>query len=304
MKIDRLFSILMMIINKEKITAKELAEHYQVSVRTIQRDIDTLSMAGIPIYAESGKNGGYQLLDGYKLDMNFLNTKEAKVIRSILDNLGQIAPYLDIKAISNKFSAIPLKEPQDDKLVMQLTPLINEGNLRNNIEIIAKARDSYHKIYMRYIDINFQETDRIICPYTLVMMGTTWYVYGYCDLREDFRIFKLSRIVECSLLNEEFFVKETPKPAPWENNLDSERENTKIILEVDKVLQGKISDYVDYKDCIIKNDKIIVTLNYPVDQWLYSFLFGLVPYVKILEPTWLRVEFIKRLNLAMEKNTL
>lgn len=71
MKIDRLFSILMIIINKEKITAKELSEHFQVSVRTIQRDIDTLSMSGIPIYAEIGKNGGYQLLDNYKLDMNF-----------------------------------------------------------------------------------------------------------------------------------------------------------------------------------------------------------------------------------------
>lgn len=195
MKIDRLFSILMIIINKEKITAKELSEYFQVSVRTIQRDIDTLSMSGIPIYAEIGKNGGYQLLDNYKLDMSFLNTKEAKVIKSLLGSLEQAVPYLDIKSVSNKFSMIPSDESEDNKIIVKLNPLINEENFKNNIEIIAKARDSYNKINIKYIDANFKETNRIICPYTLVMMGSIWYLYGYCDLRKDFRLFKLSRIV-------------------------------------------------------------------------------------------------------------
>lgn len=304
MKIDRLFSILMIIINKEKITAKELSEHFQVSVRTIQRDIDTLSMSGIPIYAEIGKNGGYQLLDNYKLDMNFLNTKEAKVIKSLLGSLEQAVPYLDIKSISNKFSMMDSDESEDNKIIVKLNPLINEENFKNNIEIITKARDSYNKINIKYIDANFKETDRIICPYTLVMMGSIWYLYGYCDLREDFRLFKLSRIVSCNLLEEEFVVMETPKPSPWEYNLDYAREGTNIILEIDKALQGKLIDYIDYRNCKIVNDKIIVNLNFPVDEWLYSFLFGLIPYVKIIQPVWLREEFLERLKLCMEKNNL
>ena len=304
MKIDRLFSILMIIINKEKITAKELSEHFQVSVRTIQRDIDTLSMSGIPIYAEIGKNGGYQLLDNYKLDMNFLNTKEAKVIKSLLGSLEQAVPYLDIKSVSNKFSMMDSDELEDNKIIVKLNPLINEENFKNNIEIIAKARDSYNKINIKYIDANFKETDRIICPYTLVMMGSIWYLYGYCDLREGFRLFKLSRIVSCDLLEEEFIVMETPKPSPWEYNLDYEREGTNIILEIDKALQGKLIDYIDYRNCKIINDKIIVNLNFPVDEWLYSFLFGLIPYVKIIEPVWLREEFLERLKLCMKKNNL
>ncbi len=304
MKIDRLFSILMIIINKEKITAKELSEHFQVSVRTIQRDIDTLSMSGIPIYAEIGKNGGYQLLDNYKLDMNFLNTKEAKVIKSLLGSLEQAVPYLDIKSISNKFSMMDSDESEDNKIIVKLNPLINEETFKNNIEIITKARDSYNKINIKYIDANFIETNRIICPYTLVMMGSIWYLYGYCDLREDFRLFKLSRIVSCDLLEEEFVVMETPKPSPWEFNLDYAREGTNIILEIDKALQGKLIDYIDYRNCKIVNDKIIVNLNFPVDEWLYSFLFGLIPYVKIIEPVWLREEFLERLKLCMEKNNL
>lgn len=304
MKIDRLFSILMIIINKEKITAKELSQHFQVSVRTIQRDIDTLSMSGIPIYAEIGKNGGYQLLDNYKLDMNFLNTKEAKVIKSLLGSLEQAVPYLDIKSISNKFSMVDSDESEDNKIIVKLNPLINEENFKNNIEIITKARDSYNKINIKYIDANFIETNRIVCPYTLVMMGSIWYLYGYCDLRKDFRLFKLSRIVSCDLLEEEFVVMETPKPSPWEYNLDYTREGTNIILEIDKELQAKLIDYIDYRNCKIVNDKIIVNLNFPVDEWLYSFLFGLIPYVKIIEPVWLREEFLERLKICMEKNNL
>lgn len=304
MKIDRLFSILMMIINKEKITAKELSEYFQVSVRTIQRDIDTLSMAGIPIYAESGKKGGYQLLDNYKLDMNFLNTKEAKVLSSLLGSLEQTVPYLEVKSISNKFSTRLSNEEEDNKIVVKLNPLISEDNLKENLHIIAKARDNCYKINIKYIDTNFQETDRTICPYTLVMMGSTWYIYAYCDLRKDFRMFKLSRVVSCSLLNEEFIIRETPKPLPWEVNLDSGREITEITLEIDKILQGKLLDYIDYRSCRIVGDKIIVKLNFPVDEWLYSFLFSLVPYVKIVEPIWLKEEFVKRLKISLEKNNL
>jgi len=304
MKIDRLLSILMMIINKERITARELSEYFQVSVRTIQRDIDTLSMAGIPIYSEVGKKGGYQLLNDYKLDKNFLKIDEAKVINTLLESLQKSVPYSEIKSAFNKFSMLLPSESEDDKIVVKLNPLINKKRFKDNLDIMAKARDSYNKIHIKYIDASFQESDRIICPYTLVLLGSTWYVHGYCELREDFRMFKLSRIISCKLLDEEFVVKETPKPLPWESNFDSGRPSTKIKLEIDKSFQVKLPDYIDYEDCTVIDDKIIVNLNFTVDEWLYSFLLGFVPYVKIIEPSWLREEFVNRLKLSIEKNKL
>lgn len=304
MKIDRLLSILILIVNKEKVTAKELAEHFQVSIRTIQRDIDTLSAAGIPIYAEVGHNGGYQLLDNYKLDKSFLNSSEAKVILSLLESLEQAVPYSEVKSIVNKFSLISPEESEDNKIVVKLNPLINQYNFKENLNTLARARDSYHKVHIKYVDANFKESHRIICPYTLVMLGSTWYIYGYCALREDFRMFKLSRIISCEVMEEEFEVIETPKPLPWDINLDGGRESTNIVLEIDKVLQGKLPDCIDYNDCTFEENKIIVNLNFPVDEWLYSLLFGLAPYVKVIEPAWLREEFVNRLKLAIEKNIL
>lgn len=304
MKIDRLLSILMMLITKKKVTAKELSDYFKVSVRTIQRDIDTLSVAGIPIYAEVGVKGGYQILDKYKLDRSFVNTNEAKVLISLLESLEQTVPYSEVKSIFNKFSMIFPNDSDTNKIVVKLNPLINQSNLKDNLDIMAKARDNYHKVHIKYVDTNFQESNRIVCPYSMVMMGSTWYIYAYCELRQDFRMFKLSRILSCRLLNEKFIVRETPKPSPWDNNLDSERESTKITLEIDKILQGKLPDYIDYRNCRVIEDKIVVNLCFPVDEWLYSLLFGLVPYVKIIEPVWLREEFIKRLKLSIEKNKL
>ncbi|MGF7060224.1 helix-turn-helix transcriptional regulator [Brassicibacter mesophilus] len=304
MKIDRLLSILMIIINKEKITAKELSEYLQVSVRTIQRDIDTLSMAGIPIYAEVGKKGGYQLLNNYKLDKNFLSTNEAKILSSFLESLEETVPYSEVKSIFNKFSMMFPGQAEDNKIVVKLNPSIKQKNLKDNIDIIAKAIDNRYKVHIKYIDANFYESDRVVCPCTLVMMGSTWYAHVYCELREDFRMLKLNRIVSCDLLDEEFIVKEIPKSLPWENNLDSGRKGTKIILEVDKILQGKLPDCIDHKNCKVIKDKIIVNLCFPIDEWLYSLLLGLVPYVKIIEPDWLREEFVKRLKLSIEKNKL
>ncbi len=304
MKIDRLLGILMILINRKKVTAKELSDYFEVSVRTIQRDMDNLNMAGVPIYADVGKNGGYQLIDNYKLDKNFLDVNEAKVLIAFLQNLQQTVPYSEVKSMFNKFLMLHPKELKDNKIVVKLNPLINEKILKDNLDKIAKARDKCLKVQIKYIDMNFQETDRTIFPYTLVMMGATWYIYAYCDLREDFRMFKLSRIISCEILSEEFSVKEMPKILPWDNDLDSRRESTKIILEIDKILQGKLPDYFDYKDCRVENNKIIVDLCFPVDEWLYSLLAGLVPYVKIIKPDWLREEFTRRLKLCIEKNNL
>lgn len=304
MKIDRLLGIIMMIMNKGRVTSTQLSEYFQVSVRTIQRDLDTLSAAGIPIYAEVGKKGGYQLLDQYKLDRNFLNTKEAKILISLLESFENAIPYSEVKSVFNKFSVMMEDDTEESKIVVKLNPWVNQKEFKHNLDVLTKARDDHYKIQMKYIDSNLQESHRIICPYTLVMMGTTWYVYAYCQLREDFRMFKLNRILSCELLYEIFEMKKPPTALPWENSMDSGRENTKIILQVDRVLQGRLSDYIDYKNCKIDGDKMIINLYYPVDEWLYSFLFGFVPHVKIVEPEWLREEFIKRLRLSIERNIL
>ena len=95
--------------------------------------------------------------------------------------------------------------------------------LKEHLRIISQARDKQYKIAMTYYNNNFNKTTRIICPYTIVMLGSHWYVYGYCDLRSDFRMFKISRIIKCNITSENFKLKELPSSLPWENNLYSNK---------------------------------------------------------------------------------
>lgn len=302
MKIDRLIGILMILVNKDKVTAKYLANHFEVSVRTIQRDIDTLTLAGIPLYADVGVNGGYQLMDDYKLEKGFLNKNEAGFLVSFLKGLEKAAPYSEMKSITQKFSTLTDSEIDSNKLAIHLNPGLDTKLFRAHLSMLSKARDELKKIHITYLNIDFGKTTRIICPHTLVLYASNWYVFAYCELRSDFRMFKLHRIIDCEILSESFELKLLPEPLPWENQLDSKKETTKMVLEINKKLQGKLPDYFGPDVCDIRDDCIIVTIDFPLDEWVFGLLMSLVPHIKVLEPASLRREFTQRLKKCFDLN--
>lgn len=301
MKIDRLLAITMLLINKKKITAKELAAYFEVSVRTIQRDMDHLTMAGVPIYSDVGKSGGYSIAPGYKLNNNFLNTDEANMLVALLKNFENLIPYEAAKSMTNKLRTLLPEDGKDEKVIFSVSPHVRESQYQAHMSTITKARESHKKISMTYIDANFKETTRVIAPYRLVMMGAAWYVFGYCDEREDFRMFKVSRIMECQQLTETFELQPMPEKLPWEDIADGSKKSTLLILEIDLCLKGHIPDYFDYRSCKVLEDRIVVSVTYPVDEWLYSLLLSLVPHIRVVEPKWVQDEMIHRLEVGLQK---
>lgn len=301
MKIDRLLAITMLLINKKKITARELAEYFEVSVRTIQRDMDNLTIAGVPVFSDVGKNGGYSIVEEYKMDKNFLNVDEANILISLLKNIEKLVPYEEAKTMTNKLKAIFPEQDIDEKVVFSLSPHVRETQYLEHMEVITKAREAHKKVNMSYIDANYKETIRVICPYRLVMMGSVWYVYGYCDERLDFRLFKVNRILTCQMLEETFELHPMPKKVPWEEITDDSKVSTSMILEIDSCLKGQIPDYFDYRSCKVLEDRIIVSVDFPIDEWMYSLLLSLVPHVRVVEPQWVRDEMIRRMENGIKK---
>ncbi len=294
----------MMLINKKKVTAKQLSEYFEVSIRTIQRDMDTLSIAGVPLYADVGVNGGYKLLDDFRLEKGFLNKDEASILFTFLKGLESETPYAEVKSIDNKFSSLDMNELDASKLVIQLSPTYDSSNFKVHLSLISKARDKQQKLKITYYNVDFNVTTRIICPYSLLLLSSTWYIYAYCDLRSDFRMFKINRIADLELMDESFELRQTPEKPPWETNMDSDRKSEEIILEIDKNFQSKLPDYFEPSNCQVLEDKIIVHLNFPIGEWLYSLLMGLVPHIKIIKPASLRKGFIQRLEKSLKTNTL
>ncbi|MDA3810475.1 MAG: YafY family protein [Spirochaetaceae bacterium] len=196
MKVERLISILMLLLNKRKLTAKELAEYFEVSVRTIQRDMDTLCSAGIPIYGDVGKYGGYQLTENYKLDRSFLTVNEMDTLVTMLKGFSDTLFNDSIKTILEKMGGLNKTSTNLGNFQIDMTPWGADKGFLETLNHINKAIEEKRFVSFEYYDLYNNKTLRKVEPYITILKSGSWYIYGYCLLREEYRLFKISRIFE------------------------------------------------------------------------------------------------------------
>ncbi|WBW95599.1 helix-turn-helix transcriptional regulator [Oceanirhabdus sp. W0125-5] len=302
MKIDRLISMLLTLVNREKVTAKELAEKFEVSIRTVQRDMDTLSAAGIPVYSDVGKSGGYSLLENYKIDKSFLKNEEASLLMSFINSLVKAVPNSDVKSIYQKL-VTSLPEEQNNeyrKFIFQINPWVEDTNFNNQLKELSQAIEERNRVKIEYYDLDNNKTKRLIEPYSLIMKGGTWYLHAYCKLRNDFRLFKLSRITDQEILVEKFTISESFKP--WEYADSEEIHTERIVLVFKDTVRGRLLDHFNKEQIEYGEKEIRVVVHYPDDEWLYSLLLSFVPYVKVIEPEHVRDKFVQKLMSGLEMN--
>jgi predicted DNA-binding transcriptional regulator YafY len=204
MKIDRLLGIIMLLIQQRGMTAKALAEHFDVSVRTIQRDIDTLSISGIPITALKGPNGGYGLLESYTLDKTFLKPEELSLLTDLINGFGHIIRDAKLLNLTDKINALN-QEPRNEYeslIRFDFMPWLPHIHIKEKLEAITKAITSRSLVSITYINQKSEETERTIECYQLWLKENSWYVYAFCREKNEFRIFKLNRIKALQLSEE------------------------------------------------------------------------------------------------------
>lgn len=194
MKIDRLISIIMILLERKKVSATKLAEMFEVSPRTIYRDIETINLSGIPIVTYPGANGGIGIMEEYKIDKKLFTTSD---IATLLMGIGSISRVMNNEEIINtlakikglvsdeQISDIELKSSQ---ITIDLTPWMGNKNMEINLEKIKKAMDEKKYLYFEYSDRSGKNSNRKIEPYRLVLKESHWYLQGYCSSKEDFRI--------------------------------------------------------------------------------------------------------------------
>ena len=303
MKIDRLLGIVIMLINKKKVTARQLSEYFEVSLRTIQRDMDTLMMAGIPVFADVGMHGGYQLVDNFKLEKGFLSRDEASILLTFLQELEGVTPYSEVDSIYNKFSSLGSVGLDHSKLIVRLHADNRSGAMKEHLALLSRASVEQIKVRMTYYDVDFRVTERVVCPYTLALLGSTWYFYGYCELRSDFRMFKVSRIADCRITEEPFEVRETPDTMPWDTDMAREDEIEEVVVEIDRNLKFRLPDLFSPANCKVMDDRIVAQLHVVVGEWLFTQLMGLVPYITVIAPDYVREAFVARLQESIQRNS-
>ena len=276
---NRLFEIIYILMQKRKITAKELADRFEVSTRTIYRDIETLSRANIPIYASKGKDGGIGLLDEYVLNKTILSEEEQNQILFALQGMEE-AKGQDEKDILNKLSAL-FNKKVNDWIKIDFSNWSDAKEER--FEIIKSAILNKRLIQFTYYNSNGEESKRIVEPLQIWFKDKSWYLISYCKLKQDYRIFKIARIKEVKML-QEHFERELPKEEKDENY------NLKIIeleLEINKAMTYRVYDEFESEEITKKEDgNFIVKVEYPENEWVYGYILSFGEYAKVLSPSY------------------
>lgn len=271
---NRLFEIVYILMQKKKITAKELAEKFEVSTRTIYRDIESLSRANIPIYSSKGKDGGIGILEEYVLNKTVLSEEEQNQILFALQGMKKIAG--EDKDILEKISTIFNKKVNDWIKI----DFSNWGK-EEKFELIKTGILNKKQLEFTYYNSNGDKTKRIVEPLQIWFKDKSWYLISYCKLKEDYRIFKVARMKEIKVL-EKHFERELPKEQKEEKY---KLKNIALELEISKEMAYRVYDEFEDNE-ITKNEdgSFRVKVEYPETDWIYGYILSFGENIKVISP--------------------
>lgn len=291
MKIDRLIGILSVLLQEEKVTAPELAEKFEVSRRTVNRDIEDLCRAGIPIRTVQGAGGGICIMEGYRMDRTLLTSKDMQMILAGLRSLDSVSGSHYYGQLMEKIKAGASDFVSGrDSILIDLSSWYKDS-LPPKIEMIQAAIEDRRRISFQYYAPK-GESSREIEPYYLIFKWASWYVWGWCLKREDFRLFKLNRMDALRVLEDQYAVRTAPIPD----------------LSNEKLFQGEVKVKAVFKqemkwrlveefgpDCFkTQADGTLLFCNeYADEENLINWMLTFRDQVEVLEPENLRRELLK-----------
>lgn len=312
MKDSRLFKMVYYILDKKHVTAPELAEKFEVSVRTIYRDIDAISSAGIPVYATTGRNGGIEILDGYVLEQSVFSDKEKQDILAALQSVSVVNSSYE-KEMLTKLSAL-FHIRSDHWFEVDFSRWGNEAQDNTTFELLKNAVILHKAVSIVYVNARGEKSKRKIYPLKMKFKGREWYLKAYCVEKSDFRIFKCNRMIRIELLEEEFAPMDYPDEAGTPKSGEHLRHESNaegwaggrqshIVLRFPKECAFRIYDEFEANTIQEQdNGDFIVSVTMREDYWLTGYLLSFGTQVEILEPVHLRETIARQAKLIYEKN--
>lgn len=288
MKLDRLIGVLSVLLQKESVTAPELAERFEVSRRTIGRDIEDLCKAGIPIVTTQGVGGGIRIMDGFSMDKTLLTSKDMQMIMAGLRSLDSISgsQYYSqlmekIKVGSSEFVS------GDDSILIDLSTWYKDS-LTPKIGLIQDAIELKKTIRFWYYSPK-NEMEREIEPYYLIFKWTNWYVYGWCTLRQDYRLFKVNRMDQMRHVSDFVMRENVPLPDLDDKRIFPTQNIVKAVFEPEMkwylIEQFGVDSFTEAPD-----GRLLFEYEYSDMESLLSWMLTCRDSVTVLEPETVRNE--------------
>lgn len=301
MSANRLFEIIYLLLEKKRLTAGELAARFEVSVRTIYRDVDALSAAGVPIYATQGKGGGVALMDHYVLDRTTFTEEEQRQLLTALQSLPENARAGAGDTLA-KLSGL-FRRQEADWLQVDLSRWGSGAADNRKFEALKSAILERKAIHFGYVSSYGQATDRLAFPARLVFKGQGWYMQAYCPDKEDYRTFKVSRILRLGVLEEPFEMELTPPPIETEGP-PPEAFCVPIRLRLSPAMAYRVYDEFG-ESCIshLEDGALLVEIAFPDDGWLYGYLLSFGAALEVLEPERVKERLAALAKEIWQKNS-
>ncbi len=286
---------MVLLLRKERVQAKEMAEMFDVSVRTILRDVEAINLAGIPIVTYQGAKGGIGIAEGYRLDKSVLTEDDMSAILSTLSGIAGTIPGGRYEVLMEKLrnilpaSQLEVLDSKVKQLVIDLSPWGGGGMLKESTAIIRKAIENRKEISFTYMDTEGKRTERKVEPYSLVLKGQNWYLYAWCHIRQDFRLFKLSRIKELSVLDSSYEPKKVSMDQldleePWRTSDNMVTLELVFEKELDSIVVDWFGDELERQD----DGKLLVKTVLPENHWLYGYILSFGMGVEVVSPPHIR----------------
>ena len=296
MRESRLFRIVYYLLQNGKATAPELAQKFDVSIRTIYRDIDSISSAGIPIYAAQGKGGGISILNDYTLDKCLFSEQEQELMLSALQGMIATTEKNSNELLTKLSGLFQIKST--NWIEVDFSDWAHRTPQQDTFNIIKEAIFQKRIISFCYFSGKGNKEKRNVRPIRLVFKSKSWYLYSFCLLRNDYRFFKLTRIKELEMLSETF----TQDFTPTKTEKQIQVENTVAVkLKFDR--QAAFRVYDEFTDNITEDSQgnLYVQVDLPDNEVLYSYVMSFSDSVEIIEPQSIREQMKKRLQKMQEK---
>ncbi|MFJ7744526.1 helix-turn-helix transcriptional regulator [Peribacillus sp. NPDC097295] len=300
MKLERLISMIYKLLNNEVLSASMLAEEFQVSTRTIYRDIDVICAAGFPVLSFQGNKGGFGMMDGYKMDKSLLGSYDVDSLITVLRSLSTVFEDERVQGTIERLQTVGTK-PQMPSLAMDFETLRTDPVALRHLRTGIMERKV---VRFDYINANNECTTREMEPLQLHFKYGNWYIYGYCRRRRDYREFRLSRMMNSFLTEETFqphdelLIEARTVESGWQGQVSD------VVFRIGPKALAEAMDHFHQAEKQLHDDGSMI-MRIPVYQplearWLWSFLLSLGSGVEVLEPLELRGILKEQLQNALK----
>ena len=299
MKIERLLSITVLLLNRKRVVAQELADRFEVSVRTVYRDIQTLNGAGIPVVTYQGYGGGLCIPDNYKLSRQLLTFDDMLSILTTLKGVNRTLKNNDVEVAIEKIAALipedkdELYQKYSDSFIVDITGWGVGKRFQKTVKTVHGAVSKTVLLSFSYTGADGRKSQRLVEPHTLILKNFTWYLFAFCRVRGDFRLFRLSRM-RLLVLEKNHFSRR--KVDPWQSLYDhGDRPVVDLVLKFVPKLKIKVEEYFEEDQLQYEIDgSIIAKITLPEDDWILSFLLGFGSDMEVISPLHWRERLYKK----------